>query len=511
MRMRLICVLKRKISGRMMSRWTAVMNYDDGKLRPFVIVQGKAGADDDLGLCDRLIYGSSEESDCAVGDGLFSCGIDDFLWATHWSNAYDRSGDLVGMLKPVTVWDCEVEAVNVKCFVAQHHTSDFYVFPYALDHHDYLCLTFSAAEGIDVDAARSFVTAVAGTIKLNKPYAPMCEEMLARAFREEVSPGEFAGMVDVYARAYVAAMKSVYAAARYKHLSETMTDPRLPESALAGVRGVLMLCDRAVPKFERLLDACEAQIGFGADDGEVDAMVRALEAFDRAVFPTVDSFDEDVAVVVGRAGILRPSPELIALRVRLEIIKERKPALIECDSRKRAAVALVAAALNAAVVGVSSNLVRGIAAATRKEAEIRDSYDMAVRAMERGTKDALVLARRKFDFCGEYGDSRALAKECRERIASLEEEERRAKEKRRAEEERLAKAARKEKSAKAVQEAKAEKAAQEAKGKKRFSYYVSLGLAVFVLVGTLVGLSLGSNLLIFAVLIAAVILFADLC
>lgn len=150
------------------------------------------------------------------------------------------------MLKPVTVWDCEVEAVNVKCFVVQHHTFDFYVFPYALDHHDYLRLTLPAAEGIDVDAARSFVTVVAGTIKLNKPYAPMCEEMLAGAFREEVSPGEFAGMVDVYARAYVAAMKSVYAAARYKHLSETMTDPRLPESVLAGVRGVLMLCDRAV-------------------------------------------------------------------------------------------------------------------------------------------------------------------------------------------------------------------------------------------------------------------------
>lgn len=138
-----------------------------------------------------------------------------------------------------------------------------------------------------------------------------------------------------------------------------------------------------------------------------------------------------------------------------------------------------------------------------------------------------------------------------ERIASLEEEERRAKEKqraeeeerrraeetrrrerleekrraeeaarrekleeerRRAEEERLAQAARKEKSAKAVQEAKAEKAAQEAKEKKGFSYYVRLGLAtVFVLMGMLVGLSLGSNLLLFAVLIVAVILFAVLC
>lgn len=312
--------------------WTAVEDYEESMLfmtqtRPFVIVQGEATAEDDLGLRDRIIY-SSMGGDQEIGKVDEICGFDDKHWALRWYGAYDRSdNEGIASMKPQMVWDTEIEAVNTKCLVTQQQFNsqgsgvEFDVYPYAADHMDSLRFAFTNAQEDDLEAIRDLVLKMAATIELDEPYVPKCMKTLKKAMSGNVPVNEFVEMVDHISKPYIAFRQMIFTASQYKYAGST-DDFDEHECTLAGARGIAALCNRSISKFSDMMDAYDVQVSAGYTIGHLDQLLDALEGFSRDVYPTTDIFDYDDGKLVKQAGIFDPTDELVEVRNRLKYAKQ---------------------------------------------------------------------------------------------------------------------------------------------------------------------------------------------
>lgn len=306
--------------------WTILKDYHETSLfadlvRPFVIVQGDATNDDDLSLRDRIIY-SSIAGDMEVDEAKLACGTYDMNWALRWCNAYDRSDEGLAALKPTVVWDAEVEAVNTKCFITQKETApgsndlEFDVCPYANDHMDSLRFVFGADESIDAEAVKSLVLSMAKTIRLDKPVVPECEQVLSKAMVSGISGADFAEMTENFIKPFIGLRQMIFNAAQQRYAASA-TNFNESDCTIAGAHGIAAFCGRAVPVLDKLLDAYDCQVDFGAAASELSIMVDALESLNENAFPKESIFEEDDAALVRRKGVFNPSAELKAVRQRL--------------------------------------------------------------------------------------------------------------------------------------------------------------------------------------------------
>ena len=306
--------------------WTILKNYVENspfgeQIRPFVIIQGDADGYSDLSLCDRVIY-SSIAGDIEPDDAKEECGIAELNWALHWYNAYDRSDESFGSLKPVVVWDTEIEAINTRCFVTQHEVNDgandleFDVYPYANDHMDSLRFVFNLDENTDIEAIRKLVLDMAKTVHLDEPAVPKCEKELAQALSSSLGAESFSEMCQSFAKPFVAMRQMIFDAAEQRYASST-EEFNQDDCTIAGAYGITTLCNRAVPILERLLDAYDTQVEIGTSAQELSLMLDALSGFEEIVFPKEDIFDPDDAELIGEKGVFNPTPELKSVRQRL--------------------------------------------------------------------------------------------------------------------------------------------------------------------------------------------------
>lgn len=312
--------------------WTAVEDYEESALfmtqaRPFVIVQGEATAEDDLSLRDRIIY-SSLDGDHEIDEVDEKYGFDDKYWALRWWSSYDRSDDEgIASMKPTVVWDTEVEAVNTKCFVSQQEINDgpngleFDVYPYAADHLDSLRFVFTYEDGMDVEAVKSLVLKMAKSIELDKPHEPKCMKTLKKALSEKVPVDDFIEMASDIFNPYAALRQNIFTAAQYKY-AQAADQFNETECTLAGARGIACLANRAIPKFEKMLDAYDVQVASGYTIGELERVLDALEVFSRVAFPTTEIFDCNDAKLVEDEGIFDAPEELQTVLARLNYAKE---------------------------------------------------------------------------------------------------------------------------------------------------------------------------------------------
>jgi len=305
----------------------AAMGNANMTTRPFVAVYGDADAQDDLSSRDRIIYCAANNEPLEMFERF---GTDDLIWAIRWQSLHDKS-DEMGMFKRNIAWETEVEATNTNCYVAQYEPQndgangfEINVFPYAEPYGDYLRFVFSySAEETDVEALRDMVVKMAQTIKLNQPNVPECEQLLAKAMDKQIGSDKFTEMVRGFAVPFLGSMsfrQSIFTAAQYKYVSET-DDFDEDECTRAGAQGIATLCNRGIPRLERLMDAYERQAALGTRASELEEMLLAIEWFNDSVFPTSEIFGDADARMIEMAGIFDPTPELEAARERLARIK----------------------------------------------------------------------------------------------------------------------------------------------------------------------------------------------
>lgn len=332
--------------------WTAIKDYEESMLfmtqtRPFVIVQGEATAEDDLSNFDRIVY-SSLGGDAEIGEVDEMCGFDDKHWALRWYNCYDRSdSEDIASMKPIVVWDTEIDAVNTKCLVTQQQTKaeganglEFDVYPYAADHMDSLRFVFTYEEDMDIEPVRNLVLKMAESIELDDPYVPNCMKTLEKAVSSKVSVEEFVEMVDHVSKPYIALHQMIFTASQYKYASAA-DDFDDDECTLAGAQGIADLCNRSVSKFEKMMDAYDAQVAAGYTIGELDRLLDALESFNREVYPTTEIFDYDDARLIKKKGIFDETDELRSVRERLKYAKQHGGMASKPSGAKASAAAAV--------------------------------------------------------------------------------------------------------------------------------------------------------------------------
>ena len=141
-------------------------------------------------------------------------------------------------MKPPFIWDDEVDALNTKCFVGitdpenSSNGLDCYIYPYALDHSDFLRGTFNYDETVDLEQVKNLVIQIAQSIKLDSPLQTSCELMLEKALQERVTADEFSEMTFSFAKPFIVLRQMVSDSAQQKYFSqgENLT----PKSHLVG-------------------------------------------------------------------------------------------------------------------------------------------------------------------------------------------------------------------------------------------------------------------------------------
>lgn len=275
--------------------WTVVENYEESyslveQVRPFVIVQGEASADDDLSMFDRIIYRAAD-GDHEINESIRKCGFDDVHWVARRAGLYGRSNEegLLGLIRGMrsaTVWDEEIQAVNTKCLVSQRRIPEgsdrleFYIHPYSADHDDNLMFVFTYGDGMDIEVPRNIVLKIAASVELDEPYVPECVKTLEKALSRKVSVADFVDMVNFFGCPYTGFVQTVFDTASYKFAAVTNgSDPSegvSKESVLFSVREVVDFQNRAIPKFEKLMNAYDAQVALWHTDAELDKLLDVL-------------------------------------------------------------------------------------------------------------------------------------------------------------------------------------------------------------------------------------------
>lgn len=328
--------------------WHVVENYERdglfGQKRPFVAVPEHV-SNDDIELSNRIIYVDS--GDRAAKFGQTSAFMTAPLrWAMFCQAHYvEMANQMTDPTSPFaafaqkTMWDCEVDAQNTKCFIVQYNSGtginglEFNIRPYSLDHSDYLRVCLSMDENIDIDAIREVVKHIAATVELDKPFESDAERGLKAAFGEKLTKDEFTDLASRIASPIPNFFQKLFTAGQNRYvfqLNDEEVDAR--DATIAGARMLAEYGEKFVPYYGKLLDIYAANDCFGETEATGHEAYDLLKNIFEGAFPSAALFADDEAKIVTEEGILDDTPEKTALRDRLEALfpkGEAKPLRLE--------------------------------------------------------------------------------------------------------------------------------------------------------------------------------------
>lgn len=314
--------------------WHVVENYERdglfGQKRPFVAVPEHV-SNDDIELSNRIIYVDS--GDRAVKLGQTSSFMTAPLrWAMFCQAHYvEMANQMTNPTSPFaafaqkTMWDCEVDARNTKCFIVQYNSGtginglEFNIRPYSLDHSDYLRVCLSMDENIDIDAVREVVKRIAATVELDKPFESDAERDLKAAFGKKLTEDEFTDLASRIASPIPNFFQELFTAGQNRYvfqLDGEEVDAR--DATIAGARMLAEYGEKFVPYYGKLLNIYAANDCFGETKATGHEAYDLLKNIFEGAFPSVALFADDEAKIVTEEGILDDTPEKTALRERLE-------------------------------------------------------------------------------------------------------------------------------------------------------------------------------------------------
>lgn len=314
--------------------WHVVENYERdglfGQKRPFVAVPEHV-SNDDIELSNRIIYVDSGDRAAKLGQtSAFMTAP--LRWAMFCQAHYvEMANQMTDPTSPFaafaqkTMWDCEVDARNTKCFIVQYNSGtginglEFNIRPYSLDHSDYLRVCLSMDENIDIDAVREVVKHIAATVELDKPFESDAERGLKAAFGEKLTKDEFTDLASRIASPIPNFFQKLFTAGQNRYvfqLDGEEVDAR--DATIAGARMLAEYGEKFVPYYGKLLDIYAANDCFGETEATGHEAYDLLKNIFEGAFPSAALFADDEAKIVTEEGILDDTPEKTALRDRLE-------------------------------------------------------------------------------------------------------------------------------------------------------------------------------------------------
>lgn len=316
--------------------WHVVENYERdglfGQKRPFVAVPEHV-SNDDIELSNRIIYVDSGDRAAKLGQtSAFMTAP--LRWAMFCQAHYvEMANQMTDPTSPFaafaqkTMWDCEVDARNTKCFIVQYNSGtginglEFNIRPYSLDHSDYLRVCLSMDENIDIDAVREVVKHIAATVELDKPFESDAERGLKAAFGEKLTKDEFTDLASRIASPIPNFFQKLFTAGQNRYvfqLDGEEVDAR--DATIAGARMLAEYGEKFVPYYGKLLDIYAANDCFGETKATGHEAYDLLKNIFEGAFPSAALFADDEAKIVTEEGILDDTPEKTALRDRLEAL-----------------------------------------------------------------------------------------------------------------------------------------------------------------------------------------------
>ena len=314
--------------------WHVVENYERdglfGQKRPFVAVPEHV-SNDDIELSNRIIYVDSGDRAAKLGQtSAFMTAP--LRWAMFCQAHYvEMANQMTDPTSPFaafaqkTMWDCEVDARNTKCFIVQYNSGtginglEFNIRPYSLDHSDYLRVCLSMDENIDIDAVREVVKHIAATVELDKPFESDAERGLKAAFGKKLTKDEFTDLASRIASPIPNFFQKLFTAGQNRYvfqLDGEEVDAR--DATIAGARMLAEYGEKFVPYYGNLLDIYAANDCFGETEATGHEAYDLLKNIFEGAFPSAALFADDEAKIVTEEGILDDTPEKTALRERLE-------------------------------------------------------------------------------------------------------------------------------------------------------------------------------------------------
>ena len=314
--------------------WHVVENYERdglfGQKRPFVAVPEHV-SNDDIELSNRIIYVDSGDRAAKLGQtSAFMTAP--LRWAMFCQAHYvEMANQMTDPTSPFaafaqkTMWDCEVDAQNTKCFIVQYNSGtginglEFNIRPYSLDHSDYLRVCLSMDENIDIDAIREVVKHIAATVELDKPFESNAERGLKAAFGKKLTKDEFTDLASRIASPIPNFFQKLFTAGQNRYvfqLDGEEVDAR--DATIAGARMLAEYGEKFVPYYGNLLDIYAANDCFGETEATGHEAYDLLKNIFEGAFPSVALFADDEAKIVTEESILDDTPEKTALRERLE-------------------------------------------------------------------------------------------------------------------------------------------------------------------------------------------------
>ena len=316
--------------------WHVVENYERdglfGQKRPFVAVPEHV-SNDDIELSNRIIYVDSGDRAAKLGQtSAFMTAP--LRWAMFCQAHYvEMANQMTDPTSPFaafaqkTMWDCEVDAQNTKCFIVQYNSGtginglEFNIRPYSLDYSDYLRVCLSMDENIDIDAIREVVKRIAATVELDKPFESNAERGLKAAFGEKLTKDEFTDLASRIASPIPNFFQKLFTAGQNRYvfqLDGEEVDAR--DATIAGARMLAEYGEKFVPYYGKLLDIYAANDCFGETETTGHEAYDLLKNIFEGAFPSAALFADDEAKIVTEEGILDDTPEKTALRDRLEAL-----------------------------------------------------------------------------------------------------------------------------------------------------------------------------------------------
>ena len=316
--------------------WHVVENYERdglfGQKRPFVAVPEHV-SNDDIELSNRIIYVDSGDRAAKLGQtSAFMTAP--LRWAMFCQAHYvEMANQMTDPTSPFaafaqkTMWDCEVDARNTKCFIVQYNSGtginglEFNIRPYSLDHSDYLRVCLSMDENIDIDAVREVVKRMAATVELDKPFESDAERGLKAAFGKKLTKDEFTDLASRIASPIPNVFQKLFTAGQNRYvfqLNGEEVDAR--DATIAGARMLAEYGEKFVPYYGKLLDIYAANDCFGETEATGHETYDLLKNIFEGAFPSAALFADDEAKIVTEEGILDDTPEKTALRDRLEAL-----------------------------------------------------------------------------------------------------------------------------------------------------------------------------------------------
>lgn len=316
--------------------WHVVENYERdglfGQKRPFVAVPEHV-SNDDIELSNRIIYVDSGDRAAKLGQtSAFMTAP--LRWAMFCQAHYvEMANQMTDPTSPFaafaqkTMWDCEVDARNTKCFIVQYNSGtginglEFNIRPYSLNHSDYLRVCLSMDENIDIDAVREVVKRMAATVELDKPFESDAERGLKAAFGKKLTKDEFTDLASRIASPIPNFFQKLFTAGQNRYvfqLDGEEVDTR--DATIAGARMLAEYGEKFVPYYGKLLDIYAANDCFGETEATGHEAYDLLKNIFEGAFPSAALFADDEAKIVVEEGILDDPPEKTALRDRLEAL-----------------------------------------------------------------------------------------------------------------------------------------------------------------------------------------------